>query len=58
MSKKSKYTVNRKERNEEIRNKYDKLIRVNGIQAHRAKNILAEKYRLSYYQIERIIYKT
>lgn len=57
MPKESKYTVNRKERNEEIRNEYDKMIRIKGIQSHRAKNILAKKYRLSYCHIESILYR-
>ena len=51
------HKVDRVARNQEIRNKYDHLVRVDGLQPRIAKNKLAEEYRLSYRTIEDILYK-
>ena len=52
-----KHKLNRHKRNQEIRRKYDYLIRVMRLQPHYAKNKLAREFRLSYATIEDIIYK-
>jgi len=57
LRKESNYILDRKKRNKEIQDKYDYLIRIEGLQPRRVKNKLAQEYRLSYTTIENIVYR-